>query len=138
MVQLYFLSVLCNGLTGYLLFTDDNGGDKLVERDPASILFRNPTFLLVLGILSGIIGVLVLLSPYNGIPILGDLIPSVAGIMGAFVIIFGIYRRDSSSLNEDSKLERFGESLLRIRKIIGLAIMIVALLHFLFPQALFL
>jgi len=135
MIQLYFLSVLCNGFCGYILFS--TGREKSVFKEEITF-FQNPTFHLVLGILSGIVGILVLLSPYNGIPILGDLIPSIAGIIAAFVIIFGVYRRDVSSSDSDSKLERFGESLLRFRKVVGIILMIVAMVHFLFPQALFL
>ena len=137
MIQLYFLSVLCTGLAGFLLFMDDNNIEKTAGSDLSAGLFQNKSFHLVLGILNAVVGILVLLSPYGGIPILGDLLPSIAGIIAAFVLIFGIYRRDSSPVKED-KLTLFGESLLRFRKVLGVALFSVALLHFLFPQALFL
>ena len=136
MIQLYFLSVLCNGLAGFLLISDEDGSSS--DKNMVSTILYNPKYHLVLGILSAVVGVLVLLSPYNGIPILGDLIPSAAGIIAAFAIIFGVYRKDVSSSTDNGKLERFGENLLRFRKALGMGLLAIAALHFLFPQALFL
>ena len=134
MIQLYFLSILCNGFSGYLLFSgSDNGTAEKMG-------LSSPTFHLVLGIMSAVVGVLKLLSPtMDGIPILGDLFPSVAGVTAGFLLIFGIYRNDMSSASQvQGAPERFGASLLRFRKFIGLGLIAVALLHFLFPQTLFL
>jgi len=135
MIQLYFLSILCNGLSGYLLFAGNE--NEAVEKTRLS----NPTYHLVLGILSAVVGVLKLLSPNaDKILILGDLLPSVSGLAAGFLLIFGIYRQDSSSTSqtETSSLNTLGLSLLRFRKSIGLGLLAVALLHFLFPQTLFL
>jgi hypothetical protein len=142
MIQLYFLSILCNGLSGYILFAGDNEENETIEISAGSRRFsmRNPAFHLVLGIISAVTGVLKLLSPTGKqIPILGDLIPAAAAIAAGFIMVFGVYRRGvSSSIVEESKLDRVGEGLLRYRKILGLALLAVALLHFLFPEALFL
>jgi len=93
-----------------------------------------------LGILCVVTGVLKLLSPtMDGILLLGDLIPSAAGIVSGILLIFGIYRQDISAAPENpSALDHFGISLLRFRRVIGLSLITVAFLHFLFPQALFL
>lgn len=136
MVQLYFLSILCNALSGYALFS--GGGDEGTEK-PLSIT-GNPTFALVLGILSAVTGVLKLLSPtVDKVPILGDFVPAVAGVAAGLVLIFGIYRKStppaSSSTNS---LDTFAGTVLTFRKPFGLGLIAVALLHFLFPQALFL
>jgi len=138
--QLYFLSILCNGLSGYILFAG-NGGAEIEKGVHFSI--NNPTFHLVLGILSAVTGVLKLLSPSMGIPILGDLVPAAAGVAAGLILIFGIYRRDASVNPSDSaetagKLDNLGGSMLRFRKTIGLGLLAVALIHFLFPQAIFL
>jgi hypothetical protein len=140
MMQLYFLSILCNGLSGYILFSGDHGENESIENSAGVLRFsiRNPTFHLVLGILSAVTGVLKLLSPVKT-PIFGDLAPAIAGIAAGFILIFGIYRRGvSSSLVEEGKLDRMGEGLLRYRKVLGLGMLAVAALHFLFPLALFL
>jgi uncharacterized membrane protein HdeD (DUF308 family) len=96
-------------------------------------------FILVLGILSVVTGVLKLLSPFeNRYPFFGDLAPALAGIAAGLFLIFGINRQDASSVFHERKLDRLGESLPRVRKPLGLGLLACAVLHFLFPQALFL
>jgi len=133
---LYFLSILCNGLSGYILFA---GNDNETDENSLSF-FNNPTFHLVLGILSAVTGILKLLSPsIGGVLILGDLIPAAAGAMAGFMLIFGIYRKDTSmNIESTGTLDILGANLLRFRKPIGLGLFAVSLIHFLFPQALFL
>ncbi|MDR2542167.1 MAG: hypothetical protein LBC80_01780 [Treponema sp.] len=139
MIQLYFLSILCSGVAGYVLFA---GGDtEAGEKNPFSI--NNPTFYLVLGIVSGVTGFLKLLSPLpssmdgaRGIIIFGDLFPALAGIVAAIVLIFGIYRQSDSL--DPKGLDRFGASLLVFRKPIGLGLMIIGVVHFLFGELIFL
>jgi hypothetical protein len=133
MIQLYFLSILCNSLCGYILFDGNEGeNSKKIEA------LNNPTFQLVLGILSIVTGVLKILSPtMDRLPILGDLIPAAAGVIGGMIIVFGISREEKSSPSPGS-LEVLGTSLLRFRKPLGLGLLASALLHFLFPDALFL
>ena len=141
MIQLYFLSILCNGLSGFILFAG-NESEESEDSINKNIRFslNTPTFHLVLGILCAVTGVLKLLSPtMDGILLLGDLIPAAAGIIAGIILIFGIYRQDISAAPENpGALDRFGVSLLRFRRAIGLGLIVVAFLHFLFPQALFL
>jgi len=133
MPQLYFLSILCNGLAGYVLFTGNENNVTVT----AQISFKSPTFHLVLGIMCAVTGILKLLSPsFDGILILGDLIPAATGLIAGLLLIFGIYRQDMSA--KAGELDRLGVSLLTFRKPIGLGLMVCALVHFLFPQALFL
>jgi len=137
MLQLYFLSVLCNGLSGYVLFA---GSDNPTE-DNKGFWLNNPTFHLVLGILCAVTGVLKLLSPtLEKILILGDLIPAAGGIVAGLLLIFGIYRKDSSVYVTESMgaLDKAGVYLLRFRKSVGLCMLAITLIHFLFPQTLFL
>jgi hypothetical protein len=136
MIQLYFLSILCNGLSGFILFA---GKEEESVEGNALFSINNPMFHLVLGILSAVTGVLKLLSPtMDGIPILGDLIPAAAGVTAGLLLIFGMYRQSTASPESKGELDRIGFNLLRFRKTFGLGLMIVALIHFLFPQALFL
>ena len=138
MIQLYFLSILCNGLSGYILFAGSENGNKMVEKTQFPL--NNPTFYLVLGIISVVTGFLKLLSPtMDGVLILGDLLPSVAGVIAGILLIFGIYRQEpSANMKAAGDLDRFGIKLMLFRKAIGIALMITALVHFLFPSALFL
>ena len=138
MVQLYFLSILCNGLAGYVLFA---GSDNLSESSnpPMNI----STAHLVLGILCAVSGVLKLLSPMplslesgSVIIILGDFIPALAGLAAGLMLIFGIYRQDMSA--KAGELDRLGVSLLAFRKPIGMGLVVTAVVHFLFPYVLFL
>ena len=138
MIQLYFLSILCNGLSGYLLFAGNE--NETVEKSR----FSNPTFNLVLGIMSAVVGILKLLSPLlsptgKEIIILGDLVPAAAGVAAGFLLIFGIYRQDKfAASSSEGSLNQLGINLLRFRRFIGLGLIVVAVLHFLFPQFLFL
>jgi len=132
MIQLYFLSVLCNGLAGFILFAGD---DKGIESAPFSI--SNPTFNLVLGILSAVTGILKLLSPLrNGLFILGDLLPAAAGIVSGLILIFGINRQSADS--KTGELDHLGTNLLVFRRPIALGLMITAVVHFIFGELIFL
>jgi len=135
MIQLYLLSILCNGLSGYVLFTgsENDSGTESFPRLP----INSPSFFLILGIISIVTGVLKLLSPtLDGILILGDLFPAAGGVIAGLMLIFGIYRQNTA-VNE-GELERLGKNLLTFRKPIGIGLLIIALVHFLFPKALFL
>ena len=134
MIQLYFLSILCNAISGYILLTEDDN----VTGEKPSFSIRTPVFYLVLGIVNAVVGILKLLSPTikldntSGVFFLGDLLPAAAGISAALMLIFGIYRNDYSA--KTGELERIGVNLLVFRKPIGIGLLIVALLHFLFGQ----
>jgi hypothetical protein len=143
MIQLYFLSILCNGITGYILISGKEG-----EIEKTRLPFNPPTFYLVLGILSSVTGILKLLSPIpsgvnavRGVLVFGDFIPAAAGIASGIVLLFGLYRKDGSeNLNGDAmgSLDHIGASLLALRRPLGLALLGVALLHFVFAEILFL
>jgi hypothetical protein len=140
---LYFLSILCNGLAGFILLKGKDG-DAAVNRAGFSI--NNPTFHLVLGILCTVTGVLKLLAPIPlrpdatyGIIILGDLIPSATGIIAGLLLIFGIYRQDNEKISDSQgTMDKLGITLLAFRKPIGIALLAASVIHFLFPYVLFL
>jgi len=139
MIQLYFLSILCNGVAGYLLFTMNDGEER------PQIPITNPTFHLVLGILCAVTGILKLLSPIpygpnsvRGVLIFGDLIPAVAGIAAGLVFIFGIYRKEGAESQGSGELDRIGINLLAFKKPLGMALMAAAFVHFIFGEILFL
>jgi hypothetical protein len=142
MVQLYFLSIVLNGLAGFLfVFADLDGGDS--AEDSVKFSSIGSGFRLIIGILAAVTGILKLLLPMGdagkiGLPILGDLLPALASLTAGFMLIFGFYRERSPHVDSEEKINHFGEIALHYKKAVGIALLAVALLHFLFPSALFL
>jgi hypothetical protein len=142
MIQIYFLSILLNGLSACILLLGDKGETETIETS-LRLSLNNSVFRLVLGILTGVIGLLKLLSPsMDNIPFLGDLLPAITGLAAGFILIFGYYKEHASFTEGDGegegKLEKLGTSLLKYKKGFGIVLLGVSLFHFLFPQALFL
>ena len=143
MLQLYFMSIVLNGIIGFLFIFGDTGENDTIEKS-VKFSFTSGGFRLILGILTTLTGLLKLFLPmkgetaFAGIPILGDLIPALAGIAGGFILLFGFYRENSTRFDKDNDLDRIGDSFLRYKKVLGFVLAAVAVLHFLFPKALFL
>jgi hypothetical protein len=136
MIQFYFLSILLNAAGGFVLFT--NNGGKGASAIEAEIRFslQNETFRLILGIISAVTGLLKLLSPVQGdIPVVGDLIPAVTGLVTGFILLLDYYHGRSFVEEGDNKMTRI---ITVNRKWIGFAAMAAAVLHFIFPQVLLL
>jgi hypothetical protein len=136
MIQFYFLSILLNGLTGYMLGfgADEPDGSITASVRPS---LSNDTFRLILGILAAVTGLLKLLSPTEGdIPVIGDLIPALLGLGAGFILVFGYYRERSTV--EAENVNRLADFLDRHKKWIGFVLLAATALHFLFPKALFL
>ena len=133
MLQFYLLSVVMNALAGFILVTRDES-DILEFKGGFS--FRDETFRFVAGILSLVTGLLKILSPVQGdLPVVGDLVPAAAGFFAGFILIFEYYRnRTTAGASESS--EKINRILVSNKKIIGLAALAAAALHFLFPGVL--
>jgi len=139
MIQLYLLSIILNGLVGFILILGDTAEDASPEKG-FKFFLSSWGFRLVLGILAAVTGVLKLLSPIsNTTPILGDMLPALAGLSAGFTLIFGFYRENSAkSGGTEGTLDRVGDTFLQNRKVLGIALLVISVLHFLFPTALFL
>jgi hypothetical protein len=143
MLQLYLMSVVLNGITGFWFIFGDFGESDSVEKS-MKFSFFGSGFRLVFGILAALTGILKLLLPVKGesaaggIPILGDFFPAVAGIAAGFVLLFGFYREHKTDYDKEGNLDRIGDVFIRYRKITGFTLIAIALLHFLFYGALFL
>jgi hypothetical protein len=136
MIQIYFFSILFNGAAGFLLFSDteDTKETDILKIDEFSFL-RSPTVRITLGILASITGILKILAPSPGnIPVLGDILPALAGIFSGFILLFEFFTRSSSGASVPSSLQ----TVLRMKKRIGIGVMIIAALHLIFPGALLL
>ena len=135
MLQFYLLSVVLNVLAGYILIAGDNDG---VLEFKGGFSLKDETIRLVLGILSLLTGLMKILSVVEGdVPVIGDLFPALTGLLSGFILIFEYYRsRSSVEVSEHS--ERVDRILVSNKRIIGVAALIAAALHFLFPKVMLL
>jgi hypothetical protein len=134
MIQFYFLSVFLNALAGYALASGDEKGELGIK---GGFSLSDETVRLVLGILCMVTGLLKLLSPSeNGLPILGDFIPAMVGLLTGFILVLEYYRSHATveSGQADSLYEKFALN----KKLVGFVAVVSAVLHFLFPGVLFL
>ena len=130
MLQFYFLSVFMNVLAGYLLFFWDENASSETRND---FSLQGDTVILVTGILSVFTGIVKIFSPIGGrLPIIGDFIPTVTGIICGLVLLFGFYRR-RTSISDSEQTQKIDGMLAGNKKIIGGAAFVAAVLHFLFP-----
>jgi hypothetical protein len=136
MIQFYFLSILLNGVTGYILGIEQEENEGSLDMG-FKISFRNATFRLVLGILAMLTGLLKLLSVTKGdIPVIGDLLPAVVGLGVGFILVFEYYNSRSELSTE--KADKLALFLKNNKKWIGIIAIASAALHFLFPSVLLL
>ncbi|HBG65870.1 MAG TPA: hypothetical protein DDW78_05305 [Treponema sp.] len=154
MEQFYFLSVLFNILAGLILvygrdltkgdeaddgleLIEDGSGEG--EKEQGALFkdfdgFNNATFRLVIGILSAFVGIMKLLAAYDGIPVLGDLLPALAGVAAGASLLIEYYLLNAS--DPDTLPEGLQGIFIDSRKYIGVLCLIVGLLHFIFPRVL--
>jgi hypothetical protein len=146
MAQFYFLSVLLNVLAGLILvygknlssaagFSDDDldFDDESAKNSSGNLDFDSPIFRLIVGVLCIFVAVMKILSVFrNDVPVVGDLLPVLAGFASGISILLEYY------LSTSSEKENFPENLKRIfidsRRYIGIAAIAVGILHFIFPQ----
>jgi hypothetical protein len=137
MPQVYFLSIIANLLTG-LLLAADYLGQKVAFFAEWRKLLQNRTAEITLGIAVAVIGVikLIVFSPGEHVAVVGDLLPGLMGLVLGAVLLGQAFR---------SRVEKAGPKADQVARVvigyqvpIGIAGMVVATLHFLFPQVLFL
>ena len=131
MLQFYLISVSLNALAGYFLFFHS---DSEVSETQTGFSLHNVTVKLIVGILSAITGIVKLLSPIQGIAVIGDFFPAVSGIFCGFILIYEFYK-NRSTIDEDSdRPDKVSGIILSNKKYIGAAALIFAVLHFIFPR----
>jgi hypothetical protein len=141
MIQFYFLSIVLNALSGYILTREPkDGGAGVDETGPETgfhVSLKNETGRLILGVLTIVVGLLKILSSVAGdLPVIGDLIPALAGFLAGFALVFEYYR--SRSTLEPEHTDKIEHLLIHNKKWIGFLAIASAGLHFLFPSVLFL
>jgi hypothetical protein len=136
MIQFYFLSILFNGLSGYAL-ARDAGDDAIVLDTGFRFSLHNETCRLILGAATILMGLLKLLSSTQGdLPVIGDLVPALAGFLAGFILVFEYYRNRSTL--EPEHTEKIEQLLIHNKKWVGCFALAAAILHFFLPSVLFL
>lgn len=136
MVQFYLLSVLLNVVAGFSLMSSDAEpkGSKL---DGIRAFFKDGTVRLVVGVLCFTVGFFKLLTVMAGdIPVVGDLVPAIAGMAAGFSLLLEFYEANSNVTTDT--LEKLNAIFIVRRRIVGIVAMAVGGVHFLFPNVLFL
>jgi hypothetical protein len=131
-IQVYFLSILCNALSGFVLLSDGFEGEGV-----SNGFFKNSSFRLCLGIVTAVVGLLKFLSVVPGnYPMVGDIAPALGGLFSGAALLYDFYRAHATI---PSKTVESISGFIGIRKkVIGWLAIAAAVLHFLFPTALFL
>jgi len=136
MVQFYLLSILMNIVAGYSLisFQTESKGTKF---DGVREFLKDATIRLVLGILCTTVGFFKLLTVMRGdIPVVGDLVPSLAGMASGFTLLLEFYKSNSSVTT--STLEKLDSIFVANKRLVGIISIVSGFVHFLFANVLFL
>ena len=136
MFQLYLLTVLTNVLAGLALATGFLT-DRFERFSEYTDFMSNGVYRIVLALVSLLIGFINLFPTYSGdIAVLGDLLPSLAGIATGILLITEYL---SSRKSEDEsktfelaeKVEKFSGPYLTI---VGVASVVIGVLHAILPK----
>jgi hypothetical protein len=134
MLPFYFLTILFNAISGYVLAFRKEG---IQGENAFSFSFDNEVFRLALGAASIFTGLFKILSPVAGnIPVIGDLVPALANLAGGCILIFEYYRNRTTLRSE--AVEQLGDVVDKNRKIVGFVSIGAAVLHFVFYSVPFL
>ncbi len=136
MIQFYLLSVLLNIVAGYALYS--------FESEPRGSLFdgirvfvKDQTVRLIMGILTFTVGFFKLLTVMRGdVPVVGDLLPSVAGMAVGVTLLLEFYRSTASVTTE--AIDKLDRIFISNKRLVGIIAMVSGLVHFLFANVLFL
>ena len=135
MVQFYFLSIFVN-LIGGLLLAGEILNKQFSKLDILQEFFKAPTYLLSFSIVAAVTGIFKIISVYNGdVPVVGDLIPALISILIAVYLFTSWQKSKEQEIN--TALEKTDSLIEKYRNILGIAAIVVSLLHFFFPDVLF-
>ncbi len=134
MVQFYALSVVINVLCGLLLTLEENEKRTgVMSRLRKALDDRGVKFALGIGAL--VVGVFKILTPIAGdVPVIGDLLPALAGVAVGGVFLTEFYRRSSDVSTET--VQKLDSTLLVNKRYIGILAVGSGILHFLMPGVL--
>jgi len=134
--QFYLLSVLANAVAGLVL-----AGGILADRVPFlagfAKLYAGRTAQAVLGSVTLVVGVIKLFvsSPGELVPVAGDILPALAGIVLGGVLLVETFRPGSEAQAEKyAKVKKISKAVMFYRVPLGIAGAAIALVHFLLPS----
>ena len=137
MYQIYLLSVVTILLSGVALAFDRLQQSLRLASLFNGEAFSQPTFRLVLGVITLLVGFFQFLTVAPGdIPVVGDLIPALTGILLGGILAIDYYREKSTV--ESPFIERLDRLLVKNGSNFGVIGIVIAVLHFLFNRVLFL
>jgi hypothetical protein len=128
MVQFYALSVVVNLVSGLVLAVGE------AEKKPTILtklrdLFGTKAAKFSLGLLAVIIGLFKILTPTAGdVVVVGDILPALSGFALGGILLLDFFRASSDS--EPSKLTSV---ILSNKRFVGIAGLVIGILHFLMP-----
>jgi hypothetical protein len=137
MPQIYLLSILANVVAG-LTLSGDYLGSKFSLFATFKNLSGNRTAQVIIGIVTLVVGALkiFILSPRESVPVAGDLLPALTGIvLGAALLVEASMAKIEGG---EEKLGKLSKAVLGYRVPLGIFGVIVGILHFLFPGTLIL
>ncbi len=135
MYQFYFLSIFVN-LIGGILLSGDVLNKQFSKLEMLQELFKAPSYIIGFSIFSAITGIFKIISVFAGdVPVIGDLIPALLNIVIAVYLFISWQKNKKEELKP--ALEKTDVIIGKYENIIGITAIIVALLHFFFPDVLF-
>ena len=135
MVQFYFLSIFVNFIGG-LLLAGDNINKQFPSIDSLQELFKSTSYMLIFAIVAAVAGVFKIISVFEGdVYVVGDLLPAAVSIIIA-IHFFTHYFYEKKG-TADVHLEQINTVVEEYKTLIGYGAIIIAILHFFFPDVLF-
>jgi len=136
MLQLYFLSVATNTVAGIILASDwiarKFGGVRAVTDGLSTRRGK-----LAAGLSALFVGLLTLVFPSLPPIVLGDLVPSIAGLAMGVALLFEVLRQESLFPAERAgENERMARAPIAYRTTLGMLGLAAALVHFFLPERL--
>jgi hypothetical protein len=135
MMQFYFLSIVSNFVAGLILSSDWFTGKVPVFASFASGLAGRRAKL-VFGLAALLVGFGTLFVPAEGPLVIGDLFPSVMGMVMGIALLFEVFKQASRFPNEPA--ERAERPAIAYRSTLGFLGLAAAVLHFFLPERLLL
>ncbi len=135
MVQFYFLSIFVNFIGG-LLLAGDTINKQFTSLESLQELFKSTSYKLIFAIISAVAGIFKIISVFEGdVYVVGDLLPAAASL-AISVHLFSSYLYEKKGIVEEH-LEKINIIIEEYKTLIGIACLIIAMLHFFFPDVLF-
>ncbi len=135
MVQFYFLSIFVNFIGGLLL-----AGDTINRQFPGfeslQEFFKNSSYMLFFAILSAVAGIFKIISVFDGdVYVVGDILPALASITIS-IYLFNAYFVEKKGVSEPH-IEKINIFIEEYKSLLGITIIVISILHFFFPDVLF-